>query len=97
MLAAVAKANRIVTLDIPAPWKRRSWRSSLNAGSRMAATISKLISGGPEELAPACRSRCRAELVTVSADAAASLVRVLAVAESLYRAGITTNHPYHRE
>ena len=39
MLAAVGKGNRIVTLDIRARrGKRRSWRSSLSAGSRMAVT-----------------------------------------------------------
>ncbi len=39
MLAATGKGNRIVTLDIPDnPGKPHSWRSSWNAGSRMAVT-----------------------------------------------------------
>ncbi|MBK5072402.1 23S rRNA (pseudouridine(1915)-N(3))-methyltransferase RlmH [Budviciaceae bacterium CWB-B4] len=97
MLAAVGKGNRIVTLDIPGrPWETPQLAQQLELWKQDGRDVSLLI-GGPEGLAPACKSAAEQSWSLSPLTLPHPLVRVL-VAESLYRAwSITTNHPYHRE
>ncbi|GKX53261.1 23S rRNA (pseudouridine(1915)-N(3))-methyltransferase RlmH [Budvicia aquatica] len=97
MLAAIGKGNRIVTLDIPGkPWETPVLAQQLEIWKQDGRDVSLLI-GGPEGLAPACKSAAEQSWSLSPLTLPHPLVRVL-VAESLYRAwSITTNHPYHRE
>lgn len=97
MLATVGKGNRIVTLDIPgAPWQTPMLAQQLERWKQDGRDVSLLI-GGPEGLAPACKTAAEQSWSLSPLTLPHPLVRVL-VAESLYRAwSITTNHPYHRE
>lgn len=97
MLAAVAKGNRIVTLDIPgARCETPQLAQQLERWKHDGRDVSFLI-GGPEGLAPACKAAAEQSWSLSPLTLPHPLVRVL-VAESLYRAwSITTNHPYHRE
>ena len=97
MLAATGKGNRIVTLDIPGqPWETPQLATQLERWKQDGRDVSLLI-GGPEGLAPACKSAAEQSWSLSPLTLPHPLVRVL-VAESLYRAwSITTNHPYHRE
>lgn len=97
MLAAVAKGNRIVTLDIPGVrWETPQLAQRLERWKQDGHDVSFLV-GGPEGLAPACKAAAEQSWSLSPLTLPHPLVRVL-VAESLYRAwSITTNHPYHRE
>lgn len=97
MLAVVGKGNRIVTLDIPGKlWQSPELAQQLEFWKQDGRDVSLLI-GGPEGLAPACKSAAEQSWSLSPLTLPHPLVRVL-VAESLYRAwSITTNHPYHRE
>lgn len=97
MLATVGKGNRIVTLDIPGvPWQTPMLAQQLERWKQDGRDVSLLI-GGPEGLAPACKTAAEQSWSLSPLTLPHPLVRVL-VAESLYRAwSITTNHPYHRE
>lgn len=97
MLAVVAKANRILTLDIPGkPWDTPQLSSQLERWKQDGRDVSLLV-GGPEGLAPACKAAAEQSWSLSPLTLPHPLVRVL-IAESLYRAwSITTNHPYHRE
>lgn len=97
MLAAIAKGNRIVTLDIPGKsWDTKQLAEQLEFWKRDARDVSILI-GGPEGLSPACKAAADQCWSLSPLTLPHPLVRVV-MAESLYRAwSITTNHPYHRE
>ncbi|MFT4464681.1 MAG: 23S rRNA (pseudouridine(1915)-N(3))-methyltransferase RlmH [Sodalis sp. (in: enterobacteria)] len=97
MLAAVAKGNRIVTLDIPgARWETPQLAQQLERWKHDGRDVSLLV-GGPEGLATACKAAAEQSWSLSPLTLPHPLARML-VAESLYRAwSITTNHPYHRE
>lgn len=97
MLAAVAKGNRIVTLDIPGKrWDTEQLAQQLNSWKLDGRDVSILI-GGPEGLAPTCKAAAEQSWSLSPLTLPHPLVRVV-MAESLYRAwSITANHPYHRE
>ena len=97
MLAAVPVGNRIITLDIPGkPWNTQDLAMQMERWKRDGRDVSLLV-GGPEGLAPACKSAADQSWSLSTLTLPHPLVRVL-IAESLYRAwSITTNHPYHRE
>lgn len=97
MLAAVAKGNRIVTLDIPGKrWDTGELAQQLDAWKLDGRDVSILI-GGPEGLSPACKAAAEQSWSLSPLTLPHPLVRVV-MAESLYRAwSVTANHPYHRE
>ena len=97
MLAAVAKGNRIVTLDIPGKrWDTGELAQQLDAWKLDGREVSILI-GGPEGLSPACKAAAEQSWSLSPLTLPHPLVRVV-MAESLYRAwSVTANHPYHRE
>ncbi|KAE8175839.1 MULTISPECIES: 23S rRNA (pseudouridine(1915)-N(3))-methyltransferase RlmH [Photobacterium] len=97
MLAAVAKGNRIVTLDIPGKrWDTGQLAQQLDAWKLDGRDVSILI-GGPEGLSPACKAAAEQSWSLSPLTLPHPLVRVV-MAESLYRAwSVTANHPYHRE
>lgn len=97
MLGACGKGNRIVTLDIPGkPYTTLDLAKQLEHWKTDGRDVSLLI-GGPEGLAPACKTIAEQSWSLSLLTLPHPLVRVI-VAESLYRAwSLTTNHPYHRE
>lgn len=97
MLSAVAKGNRIVTLDIPGKaWNTEQLAVQLESWKLDARDVSILI-GGPEGLSPECKAAAEQSWSLSPLTLPHPLVRVI-MAESLYRAwSITANHPYHRE
>ena len=97
MLGACGKGNRIVTLDIPGtPYTTHDLAKQLEHWKTDGRDVSLLI-GGPEGLAPACKTIAEQSWSLSPLTLPHPLVRVI-VAESLYRAwSLTTNHPYHRE
>ena len=86
MLAAAGK-NRIVTLDIPGkPWDTPQLAAELERWKLDGRDVSLLI-GGPEGLSPACKAAAEQSWSPRQAlTLPHPLVRVLLVAESLYRA-----------
>ena len=96
MLAAVHPSDYVVTLDVQG--KRLSTEKLaqqleklLQQGNHVA-----LLVGGPEGLAPQCRSKARESWSLSDLTLPHPLVRVL-IAEQLYRAwSILKGHPYHR-
>lgn len=97
MLQAIAKGNRIVTLDIPGKrWDTSELAQQLINWQQDGRDVSILI-GGPEGLSPACKAAADQSWSLSPLTFPHPLVRVM-MAESLYRAwSITVNHPYHRE
>lgn len=97
MLAAVAKGNRIITLNIPGQsWDTATLAHQLQRWQQQGRDISLLV-GGPEGLAPACQAAAEQSWSLSALTLPHSLVRIV-LAESLYRAwSIIANHPYHRE
>lgn len=97
MLAAVGKSARVVTLDIPGrPWTTEQLAEQLTRWQLDGRDTAILI-GGPEGLAPACKTAAEQSWSLSPLTLPHPLVRVVA-AESLYRAwSINNNHPYHRE
>jgi len=96
MLAAVHPSDYVITLDVQG--KRLSTEKLsqqleklLQQGNHVA-----LLIGGPEGLAPQCRSKARESWSLSDLTLPHPLVRVL-IAEQLYRAwSILKGHPYHR-
>lgn len=96
MLAAVQPGDYVITLDVQG--KRLSTEKLaqqleklLQQGNHVA-----LLIGGPEGLAPQCRSAARESWSLSDLTLPHPLVRVL-IAEQLYRAwSILKGHPYHR-
>ncbi len=96
MLAAVHPNDYVITLDVQG--KRLSTEKLaqqleklLQQGNHVA-----LLIGGPEGLAPQCRSKARESWSLSDLTRPHRLVRVL-IAEQLYRAwSILKGHPYHR-
>ncbi|MBB1268916.1 23S rRNA (pseudouridine(1915)-N(3))-methyltransferase RlmH [Shewanella sp. SR44-3] len=97
MLAAVAKGNHIVSLDLPGKnWTTPDLAEQLSKWQLDGRDVSLLI-GGPEGLSPACKEAASQSWCLSALTLPHPLVRVL-LAESLYRAwSINNNHPYHRE
>lgn len=97
MLGAVAKGNRIVSLDIPgAKWDTNALASQLSNWQSDGRNVSLLI-GGPEGLSKSCKMAAEQSWSLSPLTLPHPLVRVI-VAESLYRAwSLNNNHPYHRE
>ena len=88
MLGACGKGNRIVTLDIPGkPYTTHDLAKQLEHWKTDGRDVSLLI-GGPEGLAPACKTIAEQSWSLSPLTLPHPLVRVI-VAESLY--------PYHRE
>ncbi|MBO1110139.1 23S rRNA (pseudouridine(1915)-N(3))-methyltransferase RlmH, partial [Plesiomonas shigelloides] len=89
--------NRIVAQDIPGePWTTEQLAEQLERGRQEGRDVSVWI-GGPEGLAPSCRSAADESWSLSPLTLPHPLVRVV-VAESVYRAwSITANHPDHRE
>lgn len=96
-LAAVAKGNRIVTLEVGGkPWSTQQLAEQITHWQLDGRDVSLLV-GGPEGLAPQCIQQSEQKWSLSNLTLPHPLVRVL-VAESLYRAwSLTINHPYHRE
>lgn len=96
-LAAAGKGARIVTLDLPGkPWTTEQLARQLESWKQDGRDVALLI-GGPEGLAPECKTVAEQSWCLSPLTLPHPLVRVV-VAESLYRAwSITANHPYHRE
>ena len=96
MLAAIPKGARVVALEV----KGRAW-STPQLAERLEQWLGEgrdvaLLVGGPDGLAPACRSAADEQWSLSNLTLPHPLVRVL-VAEQVYRAWtITRNHPYHR-
>ena len=97
MLAAVAKGNHIVSLDLPGKnWTTPDLAEQMTKWQLDGRDVSLLI-GGPEGLSPACKEAANQSWCLSALTLPHPLVRVI-VAESLYRAwSINNNHPYHRE
>ena len=97
MLAAVAKGNRIVTLEVTGkPWDTPTLAKQLDTWKMDGRDVSLLI-GGPEGLAPECIVASEQKWSLSPLTLPHPLVRII-LAESLYRAwSVTQNHPYHRE
>jgi 23S rRNA (pseudouridine1915-N3)-methyltransferase len=97
MLAAVAKGNHIISLDLPGKnWTTPELAEQLCKWQLDGRDVSLLI-GGPEGLSPECKAAVTQSWCLSALTLPHPLVRVL-VAESLYRAwSINNNHPYHRE
>ncbi|SET36489.1 23S rRNA (pseudouridine(1915)-N(3))-methyltransferase RlmH [Thorsellia anophelis] len=97
MLSAVAKGNRIVSLDIPgAKWDTNALALQLSNWQNDGRNVSLLI-GGPEGLSQKCKKSAEQSWSLSPLTLPHPLVRVI-VAESLYRAwSLNNNHPYHRE
>jgi 23S rRNA (pseudouridine1915-N3)-methyltransferase len=97
MLAAVAKGNHIISLDLPGKnWTTPELAEQLCKWQLDGRDVSLLI-GGPEGLSPECKAAATQSWCLSALTLPHPLVRVL-VAESLYRAwSINNNHPYHRE
>lgn len=96
MLAAVHPSDYIITLDVQGQRLSTEKLSQqlekrLQQGNHVA-----LLIGGPEGLAPQCRSKARESWSLSDLTLPHPLVRVL-IAEQLYRAwSILKGHPYHR-
>ena len=73
MLASIPKGNRIITLDIPGKkWDTPQLAQQLESWKLDGRDVSILI-GGPEGLAPACKSCRRPKLVAVCTNTATSV------------------------
>jgi len=96
MLAAIHPSDYVITLDVPGQrlsTEKLAGRLEklLQQGNHVA-----LLIGGPEGLAPQCRTKAQESWSLSDLTLPHPLVRVL-VAEQLYRAwSILKGHPYHR-
>lgn len=96
MLAAVQPQDYVITLDVQGQRLSteklaQQLEKRLQQGNHVA-----LLVGGPEGLAPQCRSKARESWSLSDLTLPHPLVRVL-IAEQLYRAwSILKGHPYHR-
>lgn len=96
MLAAIHPSDYVITLDVPGQrlsTEKLATRLEklLQQGNHVA-----LLIGGPEGLAPQCRSKAQESWSLSDLTLPHPLVRVL-IAEQLYRAwSILKGHPYHR-
>ena len=96
MLAALHPGDHVITLDV---------QGKKLSTEKLATQLEKLLQqgnhvalliGGPEGLAPQCRSKARESWSLSDLTLPHPLVRVL-IAEQLYRAwSILKGHPYHR-
>lgn len=96
-MQAIAKGNRIVTLEVNGkPWDTPQLAKQMQNWQMDGRDVSLLI-GGPEGLAPACINAADQRWSLSPLTLPHPLVRVI-VAESLYRAwSVNNQHPYHRE
>ena len=96
MLAAIHPSDYVIALDVQGQRLSTEKLSQqlekrLQQGNHVA-----LLIGGPEGLAPQCRSKARESWSLSDLTLPHPLVRVL-IAEQLYRAwSILKGHPYHR-
>jgi len=97
MLSAVPASNHIVALDVLGkPWDTHELAKQLTRWQHDGRNVSLLV-GGPEGLAPECRSKASQKWSLSPLTLPHPLVRIV-LAESLYRAwSLNNNHPYHRE
>lgn len=97
MLSHCGRNDHIITLDIPGKmWTTSELATQLERWKQTGKNIALLV-GGPEGLAPHCKSMADQCWSLSPLTLPHPLVRIL-VAESLYRAySLTCNHPYHRE
>ena len=96
MLAAIQPADHVITLDVGGQrLSTEKLSQQLEKLLRQGNHVALLI-GGPEGLAPQCRSRARESWSLSDLTLPHPLVRVL-IAEQIYRAwSILKGHPYHR-
>lgn len=96
MLAAVPKDCRVLALDTSGrQWSTEQLAGVLKDWLQDGRNLALLV-GGPEGLAPACRTRAEAIWSLSALTFPHPLVRVI-VAEQLYRAWtMLQGHPYHR-
>lgn len=96
MLAAVAKNDRVIALDVAGePWSTEQLSQHL-ADWRMSGANYSLLIGGPDGLAPACLAQASEKWSLSALTLPHPLVRILLI-EQLYRAwSILQNHPYHK-
>ena len=96
MLAAVPARARVVALEVAGqPWSTEQLAVRLGRWLTEGRDVALLV-GGPEGLAPQCRSRADEQWSLSPLTLPHALVRVL-IAEQIYRAwSILQGHPYHR-
>jgi 23S rRNA (pseudouridine1915-N3)-methyltransferase len=96
-LAAVAKGNQIIALEVLGKkWDTPGLAKQIDLWKMDGRNVSLLI-GGPEGLSDECRNAADQLWSLSPLTLPHPLVRVI-VSEALYRAwSVTQNHPYHRE
>ncbi|MCH8499201.1 MAG: 23S rRNA (pseudouridine(1915)-N(3))-methyltransferase RlmH [Marinobacter sp.] len=96
LLAAVGKSDRVVALEVGGKaWSTVQLAEQLERWQMDGRDVSFLV-GGPDGLAPQCRTRAEQQWSLSPLTLPHPLVRIL-LAEQLYRAWtVTRNHPYHR-
>ncbi|WP_148861825.1 23S rRNA (pseudouridine(1915)-N(3))-methyltransferase RlmH [Marinobacter fonticola] len=95
-LAALARTDRVIALEVEGKaWSTEKLAAQLEGWQMDGRDVAFLV-GGPDGLAPDCRTRADHLWSLSSLTLPHPLVRIL-LAEQLYRAwSITRNHPYHR-
>lgn len=96
MLAAVPRGARVITLEVEGQaWCTEALSRELDGWFHGGGDVALLV-GGPEGLAPACRTAARQRWSLSPLTLPHPLVRIV-VAEQLYRATtLLSGHPYHR-
>ena len=96
MMAAIPQNSFVIALEIGGQsWDTPHLAKQLDAWRHMGQDIVLLV-GGPEGLAPQCKSLAKQFWSLSPLTLPHPLVRVI-LAEQLYRAwSILANHPYHR-
>jgi 23S rRNA (pseudouridine1915-N3)-methyltransferase len=96
MLRAVPDGAEVIAFDERGTaLDTQGWAQALRDWQRTGRDVALLI-GGPDGLAPACRSRATRQWSLSKLTLPHGLVRVV-VLEQLYRAWtVTQGHPYHR-
>jgi 23S rRNA (pseudouridine1915-N3)-methyltransferase len=96
MLAAVPASARVVALEVSGQaWSTEQLATRLGRWLTEGRDVALLV-GGPEGLAPQCRTRADEQWSLSPLTLPHALVRIV-IAEQLYRAwSILQGHPYHR-
>lgn len=96
MLAAIPKGCRVIALDVQGrQWNTPELAQHMESWMQGGCDVALLV-GGPDGLAPACRTHAQWMWSLSSLTLPHPLVRIV-LAEQLYRAwSILKGHPYHR-
>jgi len=97
MMAAIKSTDYVVSLDVSGKsWTTNELAVQLSRWQMLGTDICLLV-GGPDGLAPKCKSRAQQHWSLSALTFPHPLIRVI-VAEALYRAwSVNAGHPYHRE